>query len=366
VAEHCWSKSNTIERLFGSQPSAPFRMLIAEAEREPPRLSPASCGSFDGPDDSWPGRPMPECAVVSAPVVVIGSGFIGRAAAEALRERGRPTVIATRRSFDPPSGLRAVAIDLTDVDALSAIIRPGTDVVFAAGSSVPAGDENDPRGSVDALVALIAALEAVRRTAGASLLFVSSGGAVYGEPDAIPVGEDHPLRPLNAYGAAKAAAETYIGYYVRRYGVHATALRCGNAYGPGQVPGRGQGLVGELIAAASNGRPVEVWGDGSVQRDFVYVGDIAGVITTLCGRRDLPLALNVGSGRATSVNGVIATVSDVLQQPIAVVYKPSRAFDVQRVALDIGRLRSLIAFDPIQLRDGVGLTGERMASRTVA
>lgn len=256
--------------------------------------------------------------------------------------------------------------DLTDIDALTAIIQPGSDVVFAAGSSVPAGDEDDPRGSVDALVALIAALEAVRQTAGASLLFISSGGAVYGEPDAMPVAEDHPLRPVNAYGMAKVAAENYIAYYVRRHGVHATALRCGNAYGPGQVPGRGQGFVGELIAAASDGRAVEVWGDGSVERDFVYVGDIARVITMLCGRRDLPLALNVGSGHATSVNAVIATVSDVLQQPIAVAYRPSRAFDVQRVALDVGRLRSLIGFDPIQLADGVSLTGERMASRTVA
>ncbi len=274
--------------------------------------------------------------------------------------------MATRRSFDPPSQVRAVTCDLTDVDALRALIRPGSEVVFAAGSSVPAGDENDPRGSVDALVPLIAALEAVRQTAGASLLFVSSGGAVYGEPDEMPVPEDHPLRPLNSYGMAKVAAETYLAYYARRHGVHATALRCGNAYGPGQVPGRGQGLVGELIAAARAGRPVEVWGDGSVQRDFVYIGDIARVIAMLCGRRDLPLALNVGSAQARSVNDVIATVSDVLQRPIAINYKPGRLFDVHRVALDIARLRSLIEFDPIQLRDGVGLTGERMASRTVA
>jgi UDP-glucose 4-epimerase len=279
---------------------------------------------------------------------------------------GRPTIMAARRAFDPPSRVRSVTCDLTDVDALTAMMRPGCDVVFAAGSSVPAGDEHNPHRSVDALVPLVATLEAVRRTAGASLLFVSSGGAVYGEPDALPVNEDHPLRPLNAYGMAKVAAEHYLAYYVRRYGVQATALRCGNAYGPGQVAGRGQGLVGELIAAAEAGRTVEVWGDGSVERDFVHVDDIAWVIARLCGRRDLPLALNVGSGCAHSINDVVATVSEVLQRPIAVSYTDRRTFDVQRIALDIGRLRRVIDFDPIQLADGVGRTGERMASRTVA
>jgi len=299
-------------------------------------------------------------------VVVIGSGFIGRAAATTTSEGGRPTVMVARRPFDPPPRVQAVTCDLTDVDALTAIVRPGSDVVFAAGSSVPAGDEHDPHRSVDALVPFIAALEAVRRTEGASLLFVSSGGAVYGEPDALPVAEDHPLRPSNAYGMAKVAAEHYLEYYVRNHDVCATALRCGNAYGPGQLPGRGQGLVGELIAAAEQGRTVEVWGDGSIERDFVHVDDIASVIARLYGRRGLPLALNVGSGRATSVNAVITTVSEVVQRPIAVTYTERRSFDVQRIALDISRLQGLIDFDPIELVDGVALTGARMASRTVA
>jgi UDP-glucose 4-epimerase len=303
---------------------------------------------------------------VSAPVVVIGSGFIGRTAANTISGNGRPTIMVARRPFDPPACVQAVACDLTDADALTALLRPGSAVVFAAGSSVPARDEHDPRDSVDALVPLIAALEAVRRTAGASLLFVSSGGAVYGEPDIVPVPEDHPLRPRSAYGTAKVAAEQYVAYYARRYGVAATALRCGNAYGAGQRPGRGQGLVGELIAATEAGRTVEVWGDGSIERDFVHVDDIAGVIARLCGRRDLPLALNVGTGRATSVNRVIATVSEVLERPIVVTYTERRTFDVQRITLDIERLRSLIDFDPIDLAEGVARTGARMAARTVA
>jgi UDP-glucose 4-epimerase len=304
---------------------------------------------------------------VTGPAVVIGSGFIGRAAAAAVAATGRPTVILTRKALRvSPLGTEAIVCDLSDTVRLRATIRPGSDVLFAAGSSVPADDENEPRQSINALAPLIDVMEVMRDTPGASLLFVSSGGAVYGEPDTLPVGEGHPLRPRSAYGAAKAAAETFVSYFARRYGLHATSLRCGNAYGPGQVPGRGQGLIGELLAAAEAGRRIDVWGDGSVRRDYVYVGDIADTVVALCGRRDLPEAINIGSGHATSVLEVIAMVSEVMGHRVDVRHLPRRPFDVERIALDITRLRGLIDFDPVSVQDGVGLTWESMVADTVA
>jgi UDP-glucose 4-epimerase len=214
---------------------------------------------------------------------------------------------------------------------------------------------------------LVAVLDAARAVPNTSVLFISSGGAVYGEPDDDrPVHEDHPLRPRSAYGAAKLAAETYLGYFARRYGLHASALRCGNAYGPDQEPGRGQGLIGELIAASDEGRAVEVWGDGSVSRDYVHVDDIAAAIASLCGRRDLPEAINVGSGESTSVVEAIALVSELAGRPLSVTAAPARPFDVHRIALDISRLRDLIDFDPVSLREGIRLTRAAMVADTVA
>jgi len=280
---------------------------------------------------------------MSERTVVIGAGFLGLAAAEAAAAEGRHTVVVSRRPTPLPSC-----------------------VVFAAGNSVPSADERNPRGSTNSLKPLIAVLDAVRRSLGATLFYLSSGGAVYGEPGATPIPEHHPLRPRSAYGAAKVAAENYIGYYVRRYGISATALRCGNAYGPGQVSGRGQGLIGELIDAAETGRTIEIWGDGSVRRDYVYVGDIATAIVALAGRRDLPLALNVGSGRATSVNEVVAQVSAIVGCPLRTTSAPGRSFDVHDVELDIAALRGLIEFDPVPLPEGISLTWARIASDTVA
>lgn len=303
----------------------------------------------------------------STPAIVIGSGFIGRAAATAIAATGRRTIMLTQRTGRGPIGVETVMIDLLDRYQLRALIGPGCDVVFATGNSIPADDEADPLASARSLQPLVAVLDAIRAAArDSSFLFLSSGGAVYGEPEQLPIGEDHPLRPRSAYGAAKAAGETYVSYFARRYGVAATSLRCGNAYGPGQLPGRGQGLIGELLSAADEGRTVEIWGDGSVQRDFVHVGDIAHAIAALCGRRDLPPALNVGSGQATSVREVIDLVADVVGHPLRVNAVDERPFDVHHVALDITRLQRIIEFDPISLRDGITRTRETMVSETVA
>ena len=300
------------------------------------------------------------------PVVVVGAGFLGRAAANAVVASGRPTTLLTRRAVPGVTGADTVACDLGDRLALRAAIQPGTTVVYAAGNSVPAADEHHPGRAAAEVTPLVSVLESVRRAPGASLIFLSSGGAVYGEPDVIPVPETHELRPLSVYGAAKAACETYLRYYARRHGVNATSLRCGNAYGPGQLPGRGQGLVGELIHAGEEGRTVEIWGDGSVRRDYIHVTDVAHAIAALCGRPDLPLAVNVGSGQATSVLEVVALVSEVMDRPIDILTGSPRPFDVQRVALDITRLQHLIDFAPLSLRDGIGLTWATMAADTVA
>lgn len=306
---------------------------------------------------------------MTASAVVVGGGFIGTAVARALAASGRPTTLVTRRpagSIAPASdGLRAEAIDLrtpTGAAAFGALLTPGIDIVFAAGTSVPAADERDPPASLDPLQPLLAVLGAAAPVPDAAVLFLSSGGAVYGDPDQLPITESHPLRPASAYGAGKVAAETYLGYYARRHGLRTTALRCGNAYGPAQVPGRGQGLVGELLDAARSGRPVEIWGDGSVCRDFVHVDDIAAVVASLCARRDLPLALNVGTGVGTSVREVVDLAGVVVGQPVAVTAGASRSFDVGRVVLDVTRLQDLVGFLPVPLPVGIRRTWAAMVA----
>jgi UDP-glucose 4-epimerase len=179
---------------------------------------------------------------------------------------------------------------------------------------------------------------------------------VYGEPERVPIDESHPLRARSAYGVSKVAAEAMVASAVRRYGLNATSLRCGNAYGPGQDATRPQGLVAKLLDCATSGRPIEIWGDGGVERDFIHVDDIATVITVLAGRPRLPFAINVGSGQATSVRDVIEIVTHVTGQHIHVAHRAGRAFDVARVVLDTTLLRSITPFRPMPVETGIRAT----------
>lgn len=299
------------------------------------------------------------------PAVVIGNGFVGTAVARALVAAGRPTTVVGRRPLDPPAGARTVVLPADDAAPWAELLLPGTDVVFAAGSSVPAHDELDVGPSLGAVHLLTDVLRTMSVVEGSTLLHVSSGGAVYGHPEVLPVPEDHPLRPISAYGATKVASEAYVAAASRRYGLPATNLRCGNAYGPGQDPGRPQGLVAELLAAASTPATVEVWGDGSATRDFIHVDDLARIVAALAGRTDLPDAVNVASGSGTSVAEVLEAVVAVTGTPIEVRWRPARPFDVSHVVLDTTRLRHFVDHEPMPLADGVAATWSALAGAPV-
>jgi UDP-glucose 4-epimerase len=229
--------------------------------------------------------------------------------------------------------------------------------VWCAGGLLPAESNDDPIGDVLwSLPALLTALEALRRRPGVGLTFFSSGGAVYGNPQVLPVPETHPVAPLTSYAVMKVAAEHYIGLHRRLYGLPGLVLRCGNVYGAGQPDDRSQGVIAATLARVRTGQPVPVYGDGQIVRDFVHVDDVVGVVLALAPRRDLPTIVNVGSGRGTSINELLATVDDVTGMPVRVERHPAREFDVQRIVLDIGLLQSLMMFDPMALREGLART----------
>jgi UDP-glucose 4-epimerase len=280
--------------------------------------------------------------------IVVGNGFIGSAAARALAETGRSVTVLGRR----------------DGDLLVDLVRTGSEVVFAAGPSVPVSVEADPSLGHEALRLLRAVLDVVC-AAPATLLLVSSGGAVYGEPDRLPIDESHPLRPVSEYGRLAVATEALVATAVQRHGIAATALRCGNVYGPGQDATRRQGLVAVLLDAAATGRPVDVWGDGSVARDYVHVDDVAAVVAACAGRPDLPIALNVGTGKATTVTRLLLLVEEVTGVSLDVRHRPGRLLDVSRGALDIGRLCGLLPFEPVPLELGVARTWAEVTPRSL-
>jgi UDP-glucose 4-epimerase len=185
------------------------------------------------------------------------------------------------------------------------------------------------------------------------LTYLSTGGAIYGNPDRVPVKEDATCDPITSYGIIKLAAEKYIGMYAELYGIAARILRVGNAYGPFQPAGGSQGIVGTMLAALRNGTPVQVFGDGMMVRDYIHVSDVAYAAVELARCPEGPGVVNVGTGVGHTVIELIEIVSRLTDTPLTVERVPNRGFDVRKVVLAVEVLSSLVDWDPVPLEQGV-------------
>jgi UDP-glucose 4-epimerase len=227
-------------------------------------------------------------------------------------------------------------------------------VVHALGCPFPAESAMDPAGDLaHTIPGLVKLLDILRWRPGVRLTFVSSGGTVYGNTGTSPIDEDSQTNPVTAYGITKLTAERFIRMYSELYGVRANILRVANAYGPRQTTDRGQGVVAAFIAAAVTSAPIQIFGDGSLVRDYVHVEDIAAAVRGLY-ELDLPTTIiNVGSGRGHTLTEVLTTVQEIRGSNLCIERLPPRDFDARHVVLDITRLRSLIAWSPLDLDEGI-------------
>jgi len=298
---------------------------------------------------------------VGAPrsVLVVGGGFLGTHVARGFVRRGVATTVLSRR---PPkdgaaarvAGASVVVGDANDIETLRNAAADVEHVVWAAGGLMPAESNERPVDDVVAtLPPLLLTLDLLATRGGGSLTFLSSGGTVYGNPTVLPVPEHHLPRPLSSHGVGKVASELYLSLYAEVYGLDTLALRCSNVYGEGQQTHRSQGVVATALACVVQGEPVPLFDDGNAVRDFIHVDDVVDVVCTLAGRKDRPAVVNVGSGIGTSVRTLLEIIADVTGRPVKTTPRPSRPGDVRSVVLDVTLLRSLMAFIPQSLPEGL-------------
>jgi UDP-glucose 4-epimerase len=293
-------------------------------------------------------------------VLVVGGGFLGTHVTAGFATAGVPTTLLRRAApvvaapSDGIAGVRIIHGDATDPEVVDDALTGCRHVVWCAGGMLPDDSNADPIGDVlSSLPALLTCLEAVRRRVGIGMTLLSSGGAVYGNPAVLPVPETHPLNPRTSYAVMKIAAEHYLALYRQVYGVTSVVLRCGNVFGEGQRGDRSQGLVAAVMAHLHAGTAVPVFGDGSAVRDYLYVDDLVSVVVATTEHPDLPGVLNVGSGQGTSITDILSLIEDVTGLVVRVDRRPERPGDVRSVVLDIARLRSVLAFDPLPIREGL-------------
>lgn len=294
--------------------------------------------------------------------LVIGYGFIGSRVAEELLSAGQDLTVLTRsrpeNEGDPRlPGDRILVGDAGDPELLARALEGVDRIVYAAGGLLPAASEQDPERDEElTLTPLRNVLAALRDRPEARLMYLSSGGTVYGDPQNVPVGEDEPARPHAVYGRLHLRCEEEILAAERERGLRARILRCSTVYGEGQRPDRGQGVIATFLSRIEHGEPIEVFGDSTTIRDYLYVGDLARIVTALSAHDDGPTVLNVGSGEGTSLAEILRLTEAEVGRAAEVIRHEERGFDVHRIVLDISRLRSLIDIELTPLAEGIAMT----------
>lgn len=231
----------------------------------------------------------------------------------------------------------------------------GVECVFhLASTHFPREANLHPRADAEGgIVGTVAVAETAAEMGVRRMVFASSGGTVYGPLTQVPVPEDHPTRPITAYGISKLAGEHYVRFFDAR-GVSTVSLRVANPYGPGQNISKAQGALTTFCHHAAFGLPIEIWGDGSVVRDFVHVDDVARAFALAADAPVRGTEINVGSGRGASLNELLDLIRAVTGRDPDVTYHPARAFDVPRSVLSIDRAQAALGWTPqVELRDGI-------------
>jgi UDP-glucose 4-epimerase len=196
------------------------------------------------------------------------------------------------------------------------------------------------------LLGALKVLEAARLAQVKRVVMVSSGGTVYGVPQEVPIPEHHPTDPTCSYGINKLTIEKYVALYRQLHGLDGVVLRVANPYGERQRLDANQGVVPVFLGKALRGEPLQIWGDGSTVRDFLYVSDVVGALLAAVPYKGEERLFNVGSGQGLSLNQLVALLEAQLQQPLTVEYLPSRGFDVPTNVLCIERARRCLGWSP--------------------
>jgi UDP-glucose 4-epimerase len=292
-------------------------------------------------------------------VLVTGAtGFLGRALVSRLLKDGH-WVTATAREYRPPQRHKAPdwkRLDLSDPRSDWSELLAGVELIYhLAWSKVPS--EADRELAEDARVNIVGSLrliEALRSMARPRrIVFASSGGTVYGVLSQIPATEDHPLRPISAHGISKRAVEAYLEVISRERGLQAVSLRMGNVYGPAQGLARPFGAVAHFAHLAVAGKPIRIFGDGSVTRDYLYIDDAVDALIR-AGFGSGQGNYNIGTGIGHALSDIVAIIATHLGRDLPLERHPSRAFDVPVSILDASRARQTFGWEArVTLEDGI-------------
>lgn len=299
-------------------------------------------------------------------LIIGGNGFIGTHLTRRVFGLGhavRVLDVGLRRPELSAMGLEYLQADWSDESTLDAALRDVDAVFHLVSSTVPSSADAAPILDIESnLIGSVRLFQRLIALGKRRVIFLSSGGTVYGNPAMLPVAEEHACRPISSYGIVKFAIESYLEMYRQRGLLDPVIVRAANPFGPLQSSSGGQGVIAAFAKKALEGQPLTVWGDGKQVRDYLYIDDLIDfLVATLHGSE--AGVFNVGSGRGYSVLEIIHSLGDAVPGLPPVTFEPARSYDVKALVLDVSRAVATFGWKPrTDLETGLRHTIEWMRS----
>jgi UDP-glucose 4-epimerase len=296
-------------------------------------------------------------------LVIGGNGFIGTNLVSLLRQNDHQVRIFDRypNRFNPPmADVENVVGEFSNHGEIAEAVR-GMDWVFhLACTTLPQTSNDDPVYDIASNIGgTVQLLQECVKNKVKKVVFISSGGTIYGVPQSSPIAEDHPTDPICSYGITKLAIEKYLHLFHWLHGLEYVCARLSNPYGELQNPDAKQGAMGVFLGQIARHQPITIWGDGNVVRDYIYIGDT--VKALLCAAEyepkdnDAPRVFNIGHGEGYSLNQLVGAIKEVVGPQVEVRYTEARPVDVPVNVLDISRAKKYLGWQPeTNLKDGIG------------
>jgi UDP-glucose 4-epimerase len=235
---------------------------------------------------------------------------------------------------------------VSEADVTDALV--GCEVCFhLVSTTLPKSSNADPVFDVESnVLGTVRLLTHAVKSGLRKIIYVSSGGTIYGAPIQLPIPESHPTNPVCSYGISKLAIEKYLGLFHQLHGLDFTVLRIANPYGERQRTYASQGAVAVFLGKVLRGEPVEIWGDGSVVRDYIHIADVVDALLAAFERTGNEHVFNIGAGHGHSLNELLDIIEKVTGRSANRRYLPGRAFDVPASVLSIALAQQSLGWSP--------------------
>jgi UDP-glucose 4-epimerase len=289
-------------------------------------------------------------------LVIGGSGFIGRHLIERLLTcnfKLRVLDIAKPLWLHPE--IEFIEGSFTSEFLLEDAISNVDFIYHLASTTLPKSSNDDPVYDITSnLSGTVKLLELAVKYKIKKFIFASSGGTVYGIPGSFPVPETASTNPTCSYGIIKLSIEKYLKLFYQLYGLESCSLRMANPFGEYQRFDRAHGAVTVFCHKAFKNEAIEVWGDGTISRDFIYIRDVISAMINALYYECKGEEINIGSGKAESLNEIIGIIENLMEKKLKVKYLPPRSFDVPKTYLDISKASEILNWQPqTSLEEGI-------------